>query len=404
MGRFERQEDLLKIIAQLDITPTMYKNAEDKYKSVTSYLNQHGLEADMYPQGSFALGTVVKPSVKNPDAAYDLDVICQVKGTCDDIAPSDLWNQVGDLLKQSGLYGGKLISYEKCFTIEYAEIDGYGFSIDVVPATDESAENKDKLRSKSPNPGLMDTAIAIPKHSEKSYHWATNNPKGYRAWFETINEPFSENSWHLNRTKILNENRTLFSSVEEIPRELNRSSVQRVIQILKYHRDVFYDKLPNGDDLKPISAIINTIVAKIASTAPANISTFDLLDYVTQELATYSKRQSLSEATFATLYNGKNVIERKQGHWYIENPANPEDNLADKWNKNSEIPKRFFSWASIVREDLIESLDLDDEGFRAKAEAAFGQTTVSKAWGNRYNTIPARPIQSATPAKPWRVR
>lgn len=30
----------------------------------------------MYPQGSFAIGTVVRPNVKNPDANYDLDFIC----------------------------------------------------------------------------------------------------------------------------------------------------------------------------------------------------------------------------------------------------------------------------------------------------------------------------------------
>ena len=404
MGRFERQEDLLKIIAKLDITPTMYRNAEEKYKSITSYLNQHGLVADMYPQGSFALGTVVRPSTKKANAAYDLDVVCQVTGSREDTTPSELWNKVGALLKESSLYGGKLTEYEKCFTVEYAEVDGYGFSIDIVPATDEDEEIKDALRKKSVSPELMDTAIALPKHSEKSYRWATNNPRGYRAWFETINKPFADNSWDSVRKNILSENRTLFSSVEEIPRELNRSSVQRVIQILKYHRDVYYGKLPNGDNLKPISAIISTIVAKIASTVDASLTTFDLLDYVTQELATYSKHQTLNEATFSALYGARNVIERRGGSWRIENPANPEDNLADAWNRDPEIPKRFFGWANIIREDLIESLELSDEAFRVKAESAFGQRAVEKAWGTKYNAVPAKSVSTTYSPKPWRVR
>jgi hypothetical protein len=58
--------------------------------------------------------------------------------------------------------------YEKCFTIEYADVGGVGFSIDIVPAADESEESKIRLRSKSKNPGLIDTAIAIPKHCEKN--------------------------------------------------------------------------------------------------------------------------------------------------------------------------------------------------------------------------------------------
>jgi hypothetical protein len=47
-------------------------------------------------------------------------------------------------------------------------VGGVGFSIDIVPAADENEESKIRLRSKSKNPGLIDTAIAIPKHCEKN--------------------------------------------------------------------------------------------------------------------------------------------------------------------------------------------------------------------------------------------
>ena len=33
------------------------------------------------------------------------------------------------------------------------------------------------------------------------------------------------------------------------------------------------------------------------------------------------------------------------GNWNIPNPANPEDNLADRWNKDSKIPYYFFPLA-----------------------------------------------------------
>lgn len=404
MNIYDRQRDILRIISQLDITPTMYKNANAKYRRITKYLENNGIKADMYPQGSFALGTVVRPSAKDPDAAYDLDFVCQLRSTRDDFSATELWKKVEGILTASDLYGGKLTIYDKCFTIEYAEVGGVGFSIDIVPAADENEENKARLCSKSKNPSLIDTAIAIPKRCDKSYNWITNNPKGYCAWFKNINSPFKDASWMQYRQMLFEENRSVYASVEEIPEELDRSAMQRVIQILKYHRDMYYSKFTNGDGIKPISAIINTIVARISSPVSANISVFDLLNYVLEEFATYAKRQTLPEESFAELYQDKNVIGRKSGKWIIENPANPEDNLADKWNQDVSIPTHFFAWAKAVREDLVDSLQLSDEDFRARAETAFGHKVVTSAWGTKYNKVAPKPISPINPAKPWRVR
>lgn len=47
----ERQKDILSIISSLDISPTMYKNAVEKYSAITKFLNDYGIDADMYPQG-----------------------------------------------------------------------------------------------------------------------------------------------------------------------------------------------------------------------------------------------------------------------------------------------------------------------------------------------------------------
>ncbi len=404
MSTYDRQRDILKIISQLDITPTMYKNAITKYTSIAKYLENNGIEANMYPQGSFALGTVVRPNAKDPDAAYDLDFVCQLRITRNTLTAVELRKKVEDILTSSDLYGGKLTIYDECFTIEYADIGSVGFSIDIVPAVDEDEENKMRLRSKSNNPGLIDTAIAIPKHCEKNYNWITNNPKGYRSWFEGINVPFKAASRTQYRQRLFEENRSVYASVEEIPEELDRSAMQRVIQILKYHRDIHYSKFENGDDIKPISAIINTIVARISSSASGSISVFDLLHYVLDEFAKYAEHQTLTEERFAERYQGKKVIGRKSGKWIIENPANPEDNLADKWNQDASIPTYFFAWAKAVREDLIDSLQMSDEDFRARAETAFGQKAVVSAWGVKYNKTAPKLIAPVIPAKPWRTQ
>ena len=383
----------------------MYKNAVDKYNAITKFLNDYGIEADMYPQGSFAFGTVIRPNATNPSASYDLDFICQVRGSRVDYTPSDLRQIIEEALSSSGIYGGKLTVYKECFTIEYADVNDIGFTIDIVPATDETVENKNRLIKKSLEPGLIETAIAIPKHNgERNYSWLTNNLKGLRTWFDAKNEPFWAASRSAYRERLFAANRVLFASVEEIPHELDRSALQRVIQILKYHRDVFYAKIKDGDEIKPISAIINVVTTQIASRYDPNCSVFELLEYVLNELNIYAQQQTLTFKDFAQIYGSRTVFSRPDGKWYISNPANPEENLADKWNQNERIPTHFFRWVKAVKDDLIESLQQDDDQrFRASIENGLGNTSVSSVLGNKYcNITPPKPISSQGTAKPYR--
>jgi hypothetical protein len=401
----ERQRDILSIIDSLDISPTMYENAVAKYEAITNFLCDCGIEANMYPQGSFAFGTVVRPNIKNQSANYDLDFICQVKGSRDDYNPSELRNQIAEALSSSGIYGGKLTICNECFTIEYADINGVGFAIDIVPATDESSENKSRLIAKSQTPELIDTAIAIPKHNgDRNYRWLTNNPKGFRTWFSNINEPFLAAGRATFRQHLFEQNRSLYASIEEIPSGLERSALQRVIQILKYHRDVYYSMLDDGDDIKPISAIINTVVTRISTQFSPSSSVFELLEYVLGELEIYAQQQNLTINDFTQIYGTRSVFSRTDGKWYISNPANPEDNLADKWNINSRIPTTFFQWVSVAKDDLISVLHQeDDQKFRAILESGFGSTTVASILGKKYcAVVPPKPIVSQTVAKPYR--
>lgn len=398
----ERKKDILNLVSKLDITPTMFKKAEEKYTNLAGFLAERGVDADFYPQGSFALGTVVRPISKNPDAAYDLDAICQIKAARGEISPSTLWRTVQSALESSEVYRSRLIVNDRCLTIQYADIGEYGFSIDIVPAANEDEYKKEELRSQSAYPSLMETAIAIPEKLDTTWRWITNNPKGYRAWFERINAPFAEFSKREYRMALFENHRDVYASVEEIPKGMERSSVQRVIQILKYHRDVYYEKRKDGDDIKPISAILNTFVASVARELPPSMTVFELLDHVTAELATYAQHQGLDESTFRKKHTGKNIIQKINGLWVMTNPANPQDNLADAWNTNKNIPFMFFQWAGEVRKDLLQSLDLDESAFRTSIENAFGSARVQKAWGNRYVTIEPKSRTYGSSTKPWR--
>ena len=104
------------------------------------------------------------------------------------------------------------------------------------------------------------------------------------------------------------------------------------------------------------------------------------------------------------MYGSRTVFSRPDGKWYISNPANPEDNLADKWNQDGRIPTYFFRWVKAVRTDLIESLQQENEQqFRIAIENGLGSMAVSSVLGKKYcSPITPKPIVLQGAAKPYR--
>lgn len=400
MNIYERQKDFLSVIEKLDISPTLFKNAQRKYEALAAFLDEHGIEAVIYPQGSFALGTVTRPIKKADSPSYDLDCICQVSGTKSEYTPSGLRDLIENTLKDNDTYGGKLVKWEECFTIEYADINGVSFSIDLVPAVSDSETEKADLIIKGISTQIVDTSIAIPRqNSEKSYRWISNNPKGFKKWFDDINAPFL-----MYASKYAERGIFESASVEELPNEVRRSALQRVIQILKYQRDTFYSKRSDGDKIKPISALITTIASRIASTyGKKDCSVFELLEYVLTKLEMCIHQTEMTFEQFSSQYDNSPVISYKNGKWIVPNPADPDDNLADKWNTDKNIPKTFFIWISTIKKDFFELMaQNDDNQFGVFMENSFSDYDPDNPVFKKYRkTRIATPINAATASKPY---
>lgn len=71
MNRRQREKDILKLIEGLDIPQSLYTKAIEHYNAVATFLQDRGIDSDIYPQGSYSLGTVVRPYRESEDAAYD---------------------------------------------------------------------------------------------------------------------------------------------------------------------------------------------------------------------------------------------------------------------------------------------------------------------------------------------
>lgn len=386
-----KSRNLEEIIKKIDITDTMAENAKQKYKAVAKELCEKGLEVNIYPQGSFALGTVVRPFTEGKDVDYDLDFICEIDEIKHMSSPYDVKNSVGNILKNSGR---KVEEDDTCWTIDYANIQGIiGFKLDIVPAVLEENEFVNSLVINGVPLQYANTAIAITNRTgEATYEWGNGNAKGYTKWFQDINEPFLRHKE--------DERKKLFeASIENIPNIPQKPNLQRVIQILKRHRDIYYYNIQEKD--KPNSAIITTLVAKIAQMANPNLSLLDLLEFVINELNIYSKLQ-FQEHTVFLAENVNRYTIRKNGHeWIIPNPVNPENNLASSWT--SKTAALFFRWIVEVNKDLVISKDYDEEKYIVALKNGLGNNLVEQSLNDlNLKDITKKPIQ-VTEVKPWRL-
>ena len=107
----------------------------------------------------------------------------------------------------------------------------------------------------------------------------------------------------------------------------------------------------------------------------------DVINIVLNELKTYSKYQSLSEDSFKALYQSKVTISRNGSNWEMWNPVNPEDNLVDSWNKNSNSAKLFFEWVINLEKTLGEILDENNIDYQRKIGNILGNKLVESYYG-----------------------
>ena len=178
-----RQQDILKLIVGLDISPTMYKNATEKYKAVGTYLQNQGLTCDIFPQGSFSLGTVVRPYRESKEADYDLDFICCLGDKKETTTAKHVKNVVKETLCNSEVYKEKLqnIEWDKCWTLEYEEVNGIGFNIDIVPGVSESDDIKQLMVGNNLSQDNAELAVAITDKREQNYFWLKSNPRAKKT-------------------------------------------------------------------------------------------------------------------------------------------------------------------------------------------------------------------------------
>ena len=347
-------------------------------------------ELAIYPQGSFRLGTVVRPIRLGIAAGYDIDLVSELPSAKAVTTPQAVKRMVGDRLRQHDTYR-RLLDAEgrRCWTLEYAEDDGVGFHLDVLPAV--------------PDAGLTGTAIAITHKSDGGYDWSASDPRGYGAWFDEKNEAaFARHAPEQNRA-IQRLESHLYANVDAVPDQLVRTPLQRAIQLMKRNRDLHFSR-PETVAYAPISIIVTTLAAHLYGGERDPHSALVSMVAGLQRHAALVDKRAIDPALAAM-----GLLRRlPDGGWYIGNPVNPAENFADRWHEDGHARARaFFSWVEALQRDLLNPpTNLDRRRFTEHLGRALGGAAVAPHADILVPTVrdvaPRRRVRITNPAKPWR--
>lgn len=350
----------------LDISETEFNAAVTSYNAVGNWLSSENsalapYKPEILPQGSFLLGTAIKPISEKDD--IDIDIVCKLSGKNPNWTQENLKEIVGNRLKENDTYKQMLDKEgRRCWTLEYRKYSQKNdqYHMDVLPAIIASGYRiiLEKSFSDMQDTNYDKLAIHITDNQEKNYDWDTkqenwlkSNPFGYAKWF--INQAT------VSSTKMF----SLNESVQPVPKyQSNKLPLQRVVQILKRHRDIMFD----GDDEKPISIIITTLASRA-----------------------YKKHTNILEALVNVINDMHNHIENKYDidkriyYKFIGNPVNPAENFADKWIENPNKEKKFYAWLEAVKKDITEATQkAGSHNIMERLSSSFGDREVKKAFSN----------------------
>lgn len=302
---------LLELLCQaLELSETQFKLAEERYGAVGRWLGDADdavlRSATIYPQGSVALGTTVKPIGRDE---FDLDLVC-LTVRAGQLGPSTLKKLIGDRLRLNGIYRNLLEEKPRCWRINYAN----EFHLDITPSI--------------PNPACLRRGELVP--DKLLSRWKPTNPKGYRESFEAyarLQARISINKFALAEAR---------AQVESLPAPTRfKGLLRRCVQLYKRHRDVYFA----GSDKATISIIITTLAAQSYAYCVSRTeyeTEFDVLVDVVRNMPLFIERTGRSG----------------ERGWFVWNESTDGENFAEKWNRNPSLATAFEAWQRQAVQDF----------------------------------------------------
>ena len=403
MGNNVFGSKILEVILNgLDLPDYAYEKAQNRYQDLGKWFSRKEssvefFEPHIFPQGSFRIGTAIRPLSGKED--YDLDLVCKLQEGYykADHTQKELKVLIGrelEIYRSARTIEEPLEEKHRCWCLEYK--DTLGFHMDIVPCIPEDEEkirtvneairayreSKESLSAQISRLTVSITDDRTSNYRNRGGEWPVSNPEGYALWFENrMNQGVSIAV--LERAKI-----------DDVPLFARKTILQKAVQILKRHRDKFFSQA-NAEDRKPASIILTTLAARA-----------------------YQGEQLLPEAISRISSQMESYISRKNGKACIPNPVNPEENFADKWSMPQyaklDLEGNFYTWLTQARKDFENILcsSNPNEVF-SKIDSTMGISVsgdLVKRWmegaGKTIVGQPSRTIvypKPSDPPKPWGI-
>ncbi len=386
---------LAELIKKIELPPHAYEQAKDRYESLGKWFDREGSlvagnEPHIFPQGSFRLGTAIRPLDASEE--YDLDLVCKLgKGiTKHSHTQERLKIIVGQELEAYRNANGiqdELEEKKRCWRLNYQ--GNPHFHMDIIPCIPadekrvmaamesliESSFAEDAKGTWEDSVNITDNTTA--NYRTLDYDWPESNPEGYARWFE-------------RRMRFVTGPILAMESaqVEELPTFNKKTTLQQVVQVLKRHRDVWAKNLTNPDS-KPISIIITTLAAQA-----------------------YSGENDIAEALVNILDKMGNLVNATFPR--VPNPVNLNEDFADRWaadeDQKLQLEKNFFAWLEKAKKDFYSigsdgSVQALSEGIINNMELSLDRGILATILGSNTDkivaTIPETSVSTTEIPKPW---
>ena len=336
------------IAESLDLTASQLEKIETAYRGVGSWLansdNPILVDAEIYSQGSVRIKTAVKPIGQDE---FDVDLVLYLPNARN-ADRDEIMEAVRSRLNAHGTYSKLLSELPRGFRINYTG----EYHLDITPGKEHEQF------------WLNGQPLWVP---DKREEFKESNAKGFAEWFDEICKLLPQRS--LTREmfeSIANE------SVEELPSQHLKAPLNRIIQILKRHRDEWGQSTKNSlAKYKPISVLITTLATKAYKEAVNSSKVYDN-DY---------------DVILDVIELMPHYIEQIEGEYLVTNPSMQQENYAEKWNRTKDnegdsLRHAFFSWHQNAASTFEELAMKNNEGMDVVLEslsAAFGEQPVNSA-------------------------
>ncbi|MGA7521141.1 MAG: nucleotidyltransferase [Acidobacteriaceae bacterium] len=335
-SRVDLLDDVLVHVCEiLQLSPTQYSLAEKHYSAICEWLGADGsalnrFHPDLWPQGSVALGTTVRPRF---GTEYDVDLVCELQINHTSVRePSQLLDLLELRMRENETYAQKLERKRRCLCVNYE----HDFHLDILPAV--------------PDPGSGDTCLFVPDGDERRLR--RTNPKGFIRWFKTR-----------SALKPASFSQKAMDAAAPLPRAEaveDKSILQLSVQLIKRWRDKHY--------------------ANEIARAPASILLTALMGnhYRGEQSVFINLAESVGSILASIPLTGRLIV---------PNPSHPAEDISERWEDES-IYRAFVSGLRTLSLKLRAVEEAEDMGRRSELlRELFGENLVKTAFAEQVRKI-----------------